>query len=126
VEAGEVENRGHQRRGGSQAQDAAQQAGAAADADQHGKPARVAEGHPGQIDDDLGSMRPQQAKESLAQNGRGRDVDFAADRRDGVTILIADGKSKARKVMIDFGRRHLWPPISAPGQNQVIVRPGRR
>ena len=114
LEASEAEDGGRQGRGGSQAQDAAQQAGAAAGGDQHGKPARIAEGDPGQIDDDPAGMRPQQAKKLLTQYGCGRDVDFAADRRDGVTILTADGKRRAGKDMIDFVRRHRRPPISVP------------
>ena len=42
LEASEAEDGGRQRRGGSQAQATAQQAGAAAGGDQHGKPARIA------------------------------------------------------------------------------------
>ena len=83
--------------------------------DQHGQPARITESHPGQIDDDPAGMRPRQANEPLAQDGYGRDVDFAADRHDGVTTLTPDGKLRARRDMIDFLRRHLRQPISVPG-----------
>lgn len=114
VEAGETENCGHRGRGGSQAQNAVQQPGAAADANQQGKPACIAEGHPGQIDDDPAGTRPQYAKKLLTQHGYAREVQVTADRRDGVTILTADGKRRGMKVMIDFVRRHDRPPISVP------------
>ena len=79
VQASAAENGGHHGRGGSQAQEAAQQGGAPAGPDQHGQPARITEGHPGQIDDDPAGPRPRQADEPLTQDGYGRDVDFAAD-----------------------------------------------
>jgi hypothetical protein len=87
---------------------------ACTDANQHGKPACIAEGHPGQVDDDPAGMRPQYAKKLLTQHGYARDVQVTADRRDGVTILTADGKRRGMKVMIDFLRRHDRPPISVP------------
>jgi hypothetical protein len=124
VEAGKTENRGHQRRRGSQAQDAVQQIGTAAGADQHGEPARVAEGHPGQIDDDPAGIRPQQAEDLLTQRGYGRDVQFAADRHDGVTIVAADGKRGAGNDMIDFMRRHRRPPFSVPGTTTSLCAQG--
>jgi hypothetical protein len=124
VKASEAEKGGHQGRGSGQAQDAVQQAGPAAGADQHGKPARIAEGHPGQIDDDPAGIRPQQAKELLTQHGYGRDVEFAADRHDGVTLLTAGGKCRAKKEMIDFVRRHLRPPISVPGRTRSSCAQG--
>lgn len=84
--------------------------------DQHGQPARITESHPGQIDDDPAGLRPWQADEPLTHDGCGRDVDFAADRHDGVTTLTPDGKLRARRDMIDFMRRHLRQPISVPGR----------
>jgi len=72
VKAGEAQNGGHQGRGGGQAQDTAQQAGTAGDANQHGKPARIAEGHPGQIGDEPAGTRPQQAEKMLTQHGGAR------------------------------------------------------
>ena len=116
VKAGEAENRGHQGRRGSQTQATAQEADPAGDANQHGKPARIAEGHPGQIDDEPAGTRPQQAEELLTQHGCTRDVDFAADRHDGVTIFTADGKCRGGRDMIDFTRRHRRPPISVPAE----------
>ena len=116
VKAGEAENCGHQGRRGSQTQATAQKADPAGDANQHGKPARIAEGHPGQIDDEPAGTRPQQAEELLTQHGCTRDVDFAADLHDGVTIFTADGKCRGRRDMIDFMRRHRRPPISVPAK----------
>jgi hypothetical protein len=98
VKASEAENGGHQGRGGSQAQDTAQKPGAAGDANQHGKPARIAEGHPRQIDDQPAGTRPQQAEKLLTQHGCARDVDFTADRQtrtpldQGGIVLDADDR----------------------------------
>jgi hypothetical protein len=97
VQAGQAENGGHGGRGGSQPQDAAEQPGAAPGADQHGQPAGIAEGHPGQVDDNPAGMRPQHAEELLAQRWCARDVEVATYLRDGVTVLAADGKRQARK-----------------------------
>ena len=58
LEAGQAENGGHRGRGGGQPQDAAEKPGPAADADQHRQAAGVAEGHPGQVDDDPVGVRP--------------------------------------------------------------------
>lgn len=60
---------GHQGRESGQAQDAVQLADAAAGADQQGKPARIAEGNPRQIDDDPAGLR--QAGNLLTQHGYG-------------------------------------------------------
>jgi hypothetical protein len=76
IKAGKAQNGGHQGRGGGQAQDTAQQAGAAGNADQHGKPARIAEGHPGQIDDEPTGTRPQQAEKMLTPK-RGRAMSIS-------------------------------------------------
>ena len=125
VETGKTEKLGEQGRRGSQAQDTAKQGGAAAGADQHGKAARIAEARPRQVDDDLAGMRPQQVNESLAQAGRGSDFDVAADCRDGMTTLTADGKSRA-KVMIDFGRPPSPAAYLGSGRNPVVTHSGRR
>ena len=77
VKAGEAQNGGHQGRWGGQAQDTAQQSGAAGDANQHGKPARIAEGHPGQIDDEPAGTRPQQAEKMLTQHGCARAISIS-------------------------------------------------
>ncbi len=114
VEAGETQKRGHGERGSSQAENAVQQAGAAVRANQHGKPACVAEGHPGQINDDPAGMRPQYAEQLLTQHGYMCDVQVASDRRDSETILTAEGKPRGVQVMIVFVRRHARPPISVP------------
>jgi transcriptional regulator with GAF, ATPase, and Fis domain len=47
-----------------------------------------------------------------------RDVEFAADRYDGVSALTADGKRGAKKKVIDFMWRHQRPPISVPGRTR--------
>jgi hypothetical protein len=67
----------------------------------------------------------QQANKLLTQYGCGRDVDFAADRHDDVTIVTADGKRRAGKDMIDLVRRHRGRP-SRFGAEPGRVRPGRR
>jgi len=118
VKASEAENCGHPGPEGSQAQDTAQKADPAGDANQHGKPARIAEGHPGQIDDQPAGARPQQAEKLLTQRGCARYVDFAADRHDGVAISTADGKCSGRRDEMDFMRRDRRPPIS------VLAEPG--
>src|SRR5947207_9219456 len=51
-------------------------------------------------------MRACYAEELLAHRGYARDVEVAADGRDGVATLIADGKREAGKGKIDFVRRH--------------------
>jgi hypothetical protein len=72
--------------------------GAAGDANQHGKPARIAEGHPGQIDDEPAGTRPQQAEKLFTQQRCARDVDFTADRQtrtplyQGGIVLDADDR----------------------------------
>ncbi len=126
VEAGQAENCSRGRRGGSQAQNTAKQPGAATDANQHGKPARIAEGHLGQIDDDPAGTRAQHAQELLTQPGNARDIQLAADRHDDPPVLTADRKRKATKRTINFVRHHVQPPISVPRQNQVVARLRRR
>ena len=66
----------------------------------------------------------QQANKLLTQYGCGRDVDFAADRHDDVTIVTADGKRRAGKDMIDLVRRHLRPPILVPGRTGLSCAQG--
>jgi hypothetical protein len=68
-----------------------------------------------------------------ARRGRDVDVDVAAECRDGVTTLTADGKSRA-KVMIDFGRRPrrpghyltYGPPAPLPPPPASSSRPHQR
>jgi hypothetical protein len=70
------------------------------------------------------STRPQQAEKLLTQHGCARDVDFAADRHDGVTTLTADGMCREGRDMIDFMRRHRRPPISAPSRTGLSCAQG--
>jgi len=60
------------------------------------------------------------AEELLAHRRYARDVEVAADGRDGVAILIADGKREAGKGKIDFVRRHGRRP------SRFRAEPGRR
>ena len=91
--------------------------------DEHGKPARIAEGDPGQIDDDPAGMRPRQASKLFTQYGCGRDAGFAADRRDGVTILTADGKCRAQG-HDRFGAAPSPAAHLGSGQDQVVCAQG--
>jgi hypothetical protein len=115
VKAGKSKNGRHQGRGGGQAQDTAQQAGAAGDANQHGKPLASQKVTPDRSMTSRlhqGRSRPR----SCSRNSGARDADFTADRHDGVSILTADGKHSGRRDMIDFARRCHRPPISVPAE----------
>ena len=72
----------------------AEERGAAAGADQHGKAAGVAVAHFGQVDDEPAGAGAEQAKKLLAQRWGTGDVKFAAQPGDGDTTRSRRGKAR--------------------------------
>ncbi len=67
VQARDAECLNRSRRGGSEAQNAPEQPGAAIRANQHGESAGVAKTHVGQIDDEPAGVGPEHAEELVTQ-----------------------------------------------------------
>ena len=89
AQSGDVQPLVHLWRNRGQAQEPAEEPGAAAGADQHGKAGCVAVAHPGQVDDEPAGAGAEQAEKLLAQRRGAGDVKSAAQLGDRAMVLLA-------------------------------------
>jgi len=87
VEARDAQDLGHRRRRRGQAQEPAEQPGAAPGAHQYGEAGGVGVGHAGQVDDEPAGAGAEQAEELLTQGWSAGNVELAAERGDDAGAL---------------------------------------
>jgi hypothetical protein len=95
VEPGDVQHPAGLRRNRGQAQETAEQPGAARGIDQHREPAGVTKAHPGQVDNKAAGAGPEHAEELVAQGRGAGNVEFAGQLGNGDAVRSLDGKAQA-------------------------------